>query len=102
MSATTLNKFDNIAKQSKTLLTTKALSQVWRVGALQETIIHFPCCVVKYFPRRHCAIKSIFLFSWKKAAPAVAAELPDTAVMAGNVSLFQAEKKVQEKWWIQF
>ena len=70
------------------------LFQVWVEGTLQETIIHFPVLfVVKYFPRRR-VIKSIFLFSWKKAAAAVAAA--DTAVMAGDVSLFQVRKSARK------
>ena len=99
MAALTLNNF-GIAKQTKS----KVLQNVFNEqsspsfmcgeGTLQETIIHFPVLfVVKYFPRRR-VIKSIFLFSWKKAAAAVAAA--DTAVMAGDVSLFQVRKSARK------
>ena len=78
MAAVTLNNF-GIAKQTKSKVLRNVVndqsSPSFRrgEGTLQETIIHFPVLfVVKYFPRRR-VIKGIFLFSWKKAAAAVAA-----------------------------
>ena len=100
MAALTLNNF-GIAKQTKSKVLRNVLndqsSPSFRCGegTLQETIIHFPVLfVVKYFPRRR-VIKSIFLFSWKKAAVAAVAAA-DTAVMAGDVSLFQVRKSARK------